>query len=69
MQTNAFHVIKDLLRTERLLRYDVPSGLVAYAAQCSKKQPRKSAEAAAGVCDYGSLELTSGRPAMLSISS
>lgn len=37
MQTNAFHVIKDLPRTERLPRYDVPSGLVAYAAQCSKK--------------------------------
>lgn len=35
--TNALHVIKDLLPMERRLRYDIPSGLVAYAAQCRGK--------------------------------
>lgn len=43
--------------TRRLFTYDIPSGLVAYAAQ--RRQPSKSAEASGR-----GLELTSGRPAM-----
>lgn len=45
----------------RVFTYDIPSGLVAYAAQCIE-QPRQSAEASGGVCDYGASNLRQGDP-------